>query len=82
MYCIHCGASMPDEAKYCSTCGKSQSTKPGQEGAQVVQANLSNNGQPQYEYCEIVFESKMGLYLSRVAFGPKRQVPAGYTRLR
>ena len=77
MYCIHCGASMPEGVKYCPNCGNSQSTKPGQEGSLVGKVNPSSNGQPQYEYCEIVFESKMGLVFIKGRFWAKAAGPRG-----
>lgn len=37
MYCIHCGKEIPDDAEFCTFCGKSVSDRlPGQEGAQAA----------------------------------------------
>ncbi len=33
MYCIHCGTSLPDDARFCRTCGKAQSV-PCEDSAQ------------------------------------------------
>ena len=67
MYCQHCGSQLPDQAQYCPKCGKAQNS------AHAVASTPESPAQ--YEYCEIVYESKISFFMkSRLwakATGPK-----------
>ena len=50
MFCINCGANLPDESNFCLKCGKSQ--KQGDQDAKPVQARET------WETCEIVADNE------------------------
>lgn len=47
MFCRHCGAQLPDDANFCSKCGKPQTPAEGRAAAAPAQA---------VEVCEVVAE--------------------------
>jgi uncharacterized membrane protein YvbJ len=47
MFCPHCGKPNPDDAQYCSICGREMNT-PAQQAAQQQQTNSINVAPVQY----------------------------------
>jgi hypothetical protein len=64
MYCHHCGKQISDNAQFCSFCGKAILAKPAKT-------------EPHYEYCEIVFDSKIGLFFMKSKLWAKATGPKG-----
>lgn len=48
MHCIHCGAEIPDNAKFCTVCGKPQNASPAAE--QPVFTETAENASEDAEY--------------------------------
>jgi len=75
MYCWNCGTQLPDNANFCSKCGKQQ--KPGE---QPIEPNLKEE---KWETCEILFDSQYQLgrgwifWFWAKAIGPEGEYSAG-----
>jgi len=63
MYCQKCGTRLPPGALYCFKCGAPVNTGKNQEN--------SPNVEPQWEYCEIVFDKKQRLLYWEAFFWAK-----------
>ena len=72
MYCIKCGNQISDDAKFCGICGAAQPSNVTNSGS-----NKPQPSQPVYEYCEIVFEKKMGLLFMQGRLWAKATGPKG-----
>lgn len=61
MFCIHCGAKLPEQAKFCAQCGKKIELP---ETVQPPEAE-TDNSETIWETCEIVYvlcQEKVGLF--------------------